>query len=134
MRLVLVAVLLAGCYAPSIDDCQYRCSADPTRPCPSGMFCNGEFFCVSDQSISCEGMGPDGGMGSDGSMPGDSGPPMDGLTPDAMTMPDGGLPIDAVAGTPSELVPVGSIREAHDDVSSASEPALVDEVGLATPR
>ena len=35
--LIVVAVALAGCYDPSIDDCQFACSA--ARDCPDGTDC-----------------------------------------------------------------------------------------------
>lgn len=38
-------VLLAGCYDPAIDDCQFRCST--TMDCPDGTRCMGQ-FCRAD--------------------------------------------------------------------------------------
>jgi hypothetical protein len=110
MKLVLVlAALLSGCYAPTVDDCQYRCSDVPNRPCPGGMFCNSERFCVTDQAISCEALPFDGGIPD--AIPGDGSMPiMDAPTPTS----DAGGTVDAVAAPPSELT---SIHETRDDVT-----------------
>ena len=40
----MTALVLAGCYSPSVDDCQFRC--EPTsRDCPDDMECATSGFC-----------------------------------------------------------------------------------------
>jgi len=131
--LVILALVLAGCYSPSVDDCQYQCSGDFDQPCPDGMFCNEESFCVGEPGALC-GIEPpfDGGPDIDTSMPPDDAsfpddafvPPMDSM------VPDGGPPTDALVA-PSETP---SIHDTANDVTiQPTGVAPVSGTGLAVP-
>jgi hypothetical protein len=130
--LVVITFVFAGCYSPSVDDCQYECSSDFNAACPDGMFCNAESFCVNDPEVLCGFEPPfDGNTDIDGSMPPfDVFPPDDSFVPPPdSTMPDGGGPVmdAAVAETPS-------IHDTPNDVTD--EPVAVEPVsgtGLAVP-
>ena len=114
--LAILALLVAGCYAPEIGDCQYFCG--PQRACPDDMFCSVDGFCVTQQGFNCGLEPPDGPQPPDDSaMPDDSGMP-------PPPPPDSGMPtVDASGGAQraSELLPIAAdstttVHETLDDV------------------
>jgi Tol biopolymer transport system component len=54
LRLFVAAVALAGCYAPSYEDCQFRC-ASQGMPCPTGMECVAGMCRIEGTTGSCGG-------------------------------------------------------------------------------
>lgn len=53
---LLLAIIHASCYSPTIAECQYSCGFDD-KPCPEEQVCNSENKCVSDFFVRC-GPGP----------------------------------------------------------------------------
>lgn len=52
MRVVaLAALLVAGCYSPSVAPCVYACSAE--KACPDGLACNNDLMCAATATTSC---------------------------------------------------------------------------------
>ena len=50
----LILVLLAGCFDPSVDDCQFKCTMQVTRDnCPEGTTCRQGFCRVGNATSSC---------------------------------------------------------------------------------
>jgi Tol biopolymer transport system component len=76
LRPFVAAVALAGCYAPSYEDCQFRC-ASQGMPCPTGMECVAGMCRIEGTTGSCGGSdaGTDASEGS-WSAPDDLGLPM----------------------------------------------------------
>ena len=109
--IVILALLVAGCYAPEIGDCQYFCG--PQRLCPDNMFCSADGFCVTQQGFNCGFEPPDGPQPPDDSdMP--PPPPVD----SGMPTGDAAMP---QSPKPSELLPVAddsttTVHETLDDV------------------
>jgi len=52
MRVLVLAIALAGCYDPGVEDCQFTCGM-PGMACPDGSECrNG--FCRTSDALTCQ--------------------------------------------------------------------------------
>jgi hypothetical protein len=67
VRFLAIALLVAGCYAPSHEDCSIACG--PGGACPSGTVCRSPGYCyASAESEMCANGPPDALLGGDGAL------------------------------------------------------------------
>ncbi|HEY4176394.1 MAG TPA: hypothetical protein VGM90_06165 [Kofleriaceae bacterium] len=103
MRCIAFALLIAGCYSPSVGDCEYACGAN--NACPSGLECHANACRVAGALDTCDAI-RDGGGGDDGGGSGSG-------TPDA---PDA-VPPRKMFGNASQLM----------GLTGYTEPSLTDD-------